>query len=185
MTQLRPDSIGHGPDKPRSSRPARWRPSESPGLSLQSLRPSCHLARLTPPLRPDESFYVRELVRITGVAQGAISGDLEKLAAAGILRRDTRGNQVFYQADAKSPIFGELKSILVKTARDWPTSFDERSSPSDRTILLEIKSLFAVVDRNLAEERAVIENRRPNEYLLPMEHSSGRSKASFFLGLGL
>lgn len=65
---------------------------------------------------PDESFYVRELVRFTGVAQGAISGDLEKLAAAGILRRDTRGNQVFYQADAKSPIFGELKSILVKTA---------------------------------------------------------------------
>ena len=65
---------------------------------------------------PDESFYVRELVRFTGVAQGAISGDLEKLAAAGILRRDTRGNQVFYQADAKSPIFGELKSIFVKTA---------------------------------------------------------------------
>jgi len=65
---------------------------------------------------PDESFYVRELVRFTGAAQGAISGDLEKLAAAGILRRDTRGNQVFYQADAKSPIFGELKSIFVKTA---------------------------------------------------------------------
>ena len=65
---------------------------------------------------PDESFYVRELVRFTGVAQGAISGDLEKLAAAGILRRDTRGNQVFYRADAKSPIFGELKSIFVKTA---------------------------------------------------------------------
>jgi DNA-binding transcriptional ArsR family regulator len=65
---------------------------------------------------PDESFYVRELVRFTAVAQGAISGDLEKLAAAGILRRDTRGNQVFYQADAKSPIFGELKSLFVKTA---------------------------------------------------------------------
>ena len=65
---------------------------------------------------PNESFYVRELVRFTGVAQGAISGDLEKLAAAGILRRDTRGNQVFYQADAKSPIFGALQSIFLKTA---------------------------------------------------------------------
>jgi predicted nucleotidyltransferase len=65
---------------------------------------------------PDQPFYVRELVRFTGVAQGAISGDLEKLAAAGILRRDTRGNQVFYQADAKSPIFGGLKSIFGKTA---------------------------------------------------------------------
>jgi DNA-binding transcriptional ArsR family regulator len=65
---------------------------------------------------PDESFYVRELVRFTGVAQGAVSGDLEKLAAAGILRRDTRGNQVFYQADAKSPISEELQSIFLKAA---------------------------------------------------------------------
>jgi len=65
---------------------------------------------------PDESFYVRELVRFTGVAQGAVSGDLEKLTAAGILRRDTRGNQVFYQADAKSPISEELKSIFLKAA---------------------------------------------------------------------
>jgi predicted nucleotidyltransferase len=65
---------------------------------------------------PDESFYVRELVRITGAAQGAISGDLEKLAAAGILRRVARGNQVFYQADATCPIFPELKSVFLKTA---------------------------------------------------------------------
>jgi hypothetical protein len=49
---------------------------------------------------------------------------------------------------------------------------------------LKIKSLFAVVDRDLAEERAVIENRKLNEYPLPMEHSSGRPKASFSLGLG-
>jgi len=47
---------------------------------------------------------------------------------------------------------------------------------------LKIKSLFAAVDRGLAEERAVLENRNPNEDLLPMEHSSGRSKASFLLG---
>src|SRR5229473_1719283 len=65
---------------------------------------------------PDESFYVRELVRVTGVAQGAISGDLEKLAAAGILRRAARGNQVFYRADETCPIFAELKSIFLKTA---------------------------------------------------------------------
>jgi predicted nucleotidyltransferase len=65
---------------------------------------------------PDESFYVRELVRITGVAQGAISGDLEKMATAGILRRAARGNQVFYQAAATCSIFGELKSIFLKTA---------------------------------------------------------------------
>jgi len=65
---------------------------------------------------PDEAFYVRELVRVTGVAQGAISRDLEKLAGAGILRRTTRGREVFYQAENTCPIFGELKSIFLKTA---------------------------------------------------------------------
>lgn len=64
----------------------------------------------------DESFYVRELVRSSGAAPGAISRELEELTAAGILRRTGRGNQVFYQADEACPIFGELKSIFLKTA---------------------------------------------------------------------
>lgn len=64
----------------------------------------------------DESFYVRELVRVSGAAAGAVSKELEELAAAGILERTVRGNQVFYQANPASPIFEELKSIFVKTA---------------------------------------------------------------------
>jgi predicted nucleotidyltransferase len=64
----------------------------------------------------DESFYVRELVRVSGAAVGAVSRELEELATAGILRRTVRGNQVFYQADPASPIFEELKSIFTKTS---------------------------------------------------------------------
>jgi len=64
----------------------------------------------------DESFYVRELVRVSGAAVGAVSRELEELAAAGILRRTVRGNQVFYQADPASPIFEEMKSIFTKTS---------------------------------------------------------------------
>jgi len=64
----------------------------------------------------DESFYVRELVRVSGAAVGSVSRELEELAAGGIVRRSVRGNQVFYQADASCPIFAELKSISLKTA---------------------------------------------------------------------
>jgi predicted nucleotidyltransferase len=64
----------------------------------------------------DESFYVRELVRVSGAAAGAVSQELDELAAAGILRRTARGNLVFYRANSASPIFEELKSIFVKTA---------------------------------------------------------------------
>ncbi|MDD5667426.1 MAG: nucleotidyltransferase domain-containing protein, partial [Actinomycetota bacterium] len=35
---------------------------------------------------------------------------------AGVILRFERGNQVFYQANKDSPIFSDLKSLLVKTA---------------------------------------------------------------------
>jgi uncharacterized protein len=65
---------------------------------------------------PDEAFYVRELVKLTGAAQGAISRELHELAQAGIIRRTVRGREVFYQVDEACPIFPELKSIFLKTA---------------------------------------------------------------------
>jgi uncharacterized protein len=64
---------------------------------------------------PDESFYVREIARTLGSGQGAIQRELESLEKSGILVRSTRGRQVFYQANAQSPIFGEIKSLITKT----------------------------------------------------------------------
>jgi len=64
---------------------------------------------------PDQAFYVRELVKSTGVAQGAISRDLRALTEAGLLRRTVRGREVFFQADESSPVFPELKSFFAKT----------------------------------------------------------------------
>lgn len=65
--------------------------------------------------RPDESFYVREVVRAAGVGQGTVQRELEQLTRAGIVRRFTRGRQVYFQADADCPIFPELRGIVWKT----------------------------------------------------------------------
>ena len=67
-------------------------------------------------LRPDESFYVRELARLTGVSAGALHRELRLLTDGGLLVRSTSGNQVRYQADRRCPIFEELAGILLKTA---------------------------------------------------------------------
>jgi predicted nucleotidyltransferase len=64
---------------------------------------------------PDQSFYVREIARTLGSGQGAIQRELESLEKSGILVRATRGRQVFYQADSRSPIFEEIKSLVMKT----------------------------------------------------------------------
>lgn len=67
-------------------------------------------------LRPDESFYVREIARVTGVPAGSLHRELKALADAGLLMRAAAGNQVRYQADRTCPIFEELAGIFRKTA---------------------------------------------------------------------
>jgi predicted nucleotidyltransferase len=67
-------------------------------------------------LRPDETFYVREVERVTGVPAGSLHRELKALNEAGLLTRTTSGNQVRYQADRSCPIYDELAGIFRKTA---------------------------------------------------------------------
>ncbi|MAF84241.1 MAG: nucleotidyltransferase domain-containing protein [Gammaproteobacteria bacterium] len=66
-------------------------------------------------LRPDEQFHVRELERMTGISAGSLHRELKAMAAAGLLLREKVGNQVFYQADSRCPIYAELAAIFRKT----------------------------------------------------------------------
>lgn len=64
---------------------------------------------------PDESFYVRQIFRLTGIAPGAGQRELTWLSNAGIIKRSVSGNQVYYRANSECPIFPELKSMITKT----------------------------------------------------------------------
>ncbi len=66
--------------------------------------------------RPGESFYLREIVRLAGTGTGAVQRELTRLTAAGLLRRSANGNQVYFEANPDSPIYQELRSLIVKTA---------------------------------------------------------------------
>jgi hypothetical protein len=65
---------------------------------------------------PDESFYLRQIVRMTGVGLGAVQRELKCLTEAGIITRSARGRRVDYQVNRKCPLFDELKSLITKTA---------------------------------------------------------------------
>lgn len=67
-------------------------------------------------LRPDQSFHVREVARLTGTVAGTTGRELKKLAQAGILDAEQRGNQLLYRANQQCSIFSELASILRKTS---------------------------------------------------------------------
>lgn len=66
-------------------------------------------------LNPDASYYVRELARLTGTSAGTLHKELSRLAQAGLLLRETQGNQVRYCANRTCPVFAELAGLFRKT----------------------------------------------------------------------
>jgi len=66
-------------------------------------------------LHPEESFYVREIGRLTGVPAGSLHREVRLLADAGLLLRTVAGNQVRYQVERACPIYEELAGIFRKT----------------------------------------------------------------------
>lgn len=67
-------------------------------------------------LHPEQSFYVREIMRLAGVPSGSLHRELTALTKAGLLTRSSSGNQVRYQADRTCSLFEELAAIFRKTA---------------------------------------------------------------------
>lgn len=66
--------------------------------------------------RPEQSFYLRQIVRTAGLGHGAAQRELAKWVEAGLLLRTQQGRQVHYRANRESPVFPELKALAVKTA---------------------------------------------------------------------
>jgi len=66
--------------------------------------------------RPDERFYLREILRAVGGGSGAVQRELRQLTEAGLIEREESGNHVYFSANRDAPIFPELQAIVEKTA---------------------------------------------------------------------
>jgi len=64
----------------------------------------------------DESFYLRQIERTIGSSHGAVHRELGHLVQAGLVVRTNRGKQVYYQANRHSPVFADLRGLIVRTA---------------------------------------------------------------------
>jgi predicted nucleotidyltransferase len=65
---------------------------------------------------PGQRFYLRQIVRQTGAAQGGVQRELRLLVDAGILTRTVEGRHVYFEVNAGSPIYTELRALVWKTA---------------------------------------------------------------------
>ncbi len=64
---------------------------------------------------PDRSFYANELIALARSGSGAVQRELASLLAAGLITVRDQGNQKHYQANAASPVFAELRGLVLKT----------------------------------------------------------------------
>jgi len=66
-------------------------------------------------LNSKSRFYVREIERKSGENISAVRRELGILEKAGLAICQRQGNMVYYSANLKSPIFAEIRSIMLKT----------------------------------------------------------------------
>ena len=65
--------------------------------------------------QPERSFYVKEILRLTGMGVATIKRELDRMLVAGILSMSRIGNQHHYRANPKCPVYDELIGIVKKT----------------------------------------------------------------------
>lgn len=65
--------------------------------------------------QPERSFFTSEIIQHVGAGSGAVQRQLKRLTDAGLVTVSRVGRQTHYRANAASPIFTELCSIVRKT----------------------------------------------------------------------
>jgi predicted nucleotidyltransferase len=65
--------------------------------------------------RPHESFYMKQILRMTGMGVHTIKRELDRMVNAGILTLTRIGNQHHFQANPVCPIYQELLTVVRKT----------------------------------------------------------------------
>ena len=85
--------------------------------TLDALLPKTRQGILAATLvQAEKAWYVSELARRMGVPASSLQRELHDLTEVGILKTHRQGRMVYYQANTDSPVFCDLRGLLLKTA---------------------------------------------------------------------
>ena len=122
---------------------------------------------------PEKSWYVSELARRLGVPSSSLQRELLDLTEAGILKSHRQGRMVYYQANAESPLFPDLRGLLLKTA-----GLVDILAEALNALLPKIRTAFVYGSIASGQERSdsdidlmVIGEISPVELALPLRHA--------------
>jgi predicted nucleotidyltransferase len=89
------------------------------------------LAKLFPTVRgevlaatltqPEKWWYLSELAQFLRTTPSSLQRELKTLVDIGVLQQRREGTRAYFKADARSPLFPELRGLIEKTAGLLPT----------------------------------------------------------------
>jgi len=88
---------------------------------------------------PEQQYHVREIARLTDTVAGTLHKELSKLAAAGLLRKASIGNQVFYQVNPDCLMLDALTDIF---------QISHRSKSETDMAKIDLPRMDALVEKN-------------------------------------
>jgi predicted nucleotidyltransferase len=65
--------------------------------------------------QPDRSFYANEVIALAQSGTGAVQRELADMAQVGLITVTKVGNQKHFQANTQSPVYTELRGLVLKT----------------------------------------------------------------------
>src|SRR3989344_5398051 len=74
-----------------------------------------------------EMYHVRGIVREINEEINAVRRELERLETSGILKKEPRGNRIYYFVRTDCPMFGDLLSIVAKSTGLGKSILDSKS----------------------------------------------------------
>jgi predicted nucleotidyltransferase len=104
--------------------------------------------------RADSSFYTKQMLDAVKIGRGTVQRELKNLTDTGIIIREVQGRQVYYRANARCPIFDELKNIVRKT---FGVADVIRQSLATKADKIRVAFIFGSMARSTDDRRSDID----------------------------
>lgn len=99
-----------------------------------------------------EIYHVRGIVRETDEEINAIRRELEKLESDGILRKEPRGNRIYYFVRPEHQFFGDLLSMVAKTTGLGKQLIENKNKIGKASAIMFSGKFARMVDRKRDED---------------------------------
>lgn len=104
--------------------------------------------------RADSSFYTKQILDAVKIGRGTVQRELKNLTDTGIIIREVQGRQVYYRANARCPIFDELKNIVRKTFGMADVIRESLAPNADK---IRVAFIFGSVARSTDDRRSDVD----------------------------